>query len=73
MNLSTIRESLFCLLNQNYSFYYNGLRGQSEMFDGCVIRIYPRVFLILTSNHKLKCFSYSDFATRTLKISDKRK
>ena len=73
MNLDIIRDRLYSILNQSFSFYYNGLRGQADVFDGRIIRIFPRVFLIETSNHVVKCFSYSDFATKTLKICNKRK
>ena len=68
MNLDTIRKNLKNLLHQERSFYYCGMRGQNELFDGRIVRIYPRVFLIETKDHMIKCFSYSDFATRLLKI-----
>ena len=73
MNIGMIRMQLFNLMHKPFSFYYNGLRGQNELFQGSIIQVFPRVFLIETNNHVIKCFSYSDFATKTLKVCDKRK
>ncbi len=73
MNLDAIRKTLYSIKNKNFYFVYNGLRGQNEMFNGKITRIYSRVFCVETDNRMIKCFSYSDFATKTLKIYDKRK
>ncbi|MBR3210343.1 MAG: hypothetical protein IKF71_00195 [Bacilli bacterium] len=68
MNLYTIRERLKSLLKQQHLFCYYGLRGQNDSFEGKIIQIYPRIFLIETNNHVIKSFSYSDFATKLLRI-----
>ena len=68
MNLDTIRNTLNSYLYQEKNFLYMGMRGQNELFHGKIIHIYPRTFLVETDDHILKSFSYSDFATRILKI-----
>ena len=68
MNLDTIRNKLKTLLYQEKTFHYIGMRGQSELFQGRIVHIYPRTFLVETESHVLKSFSYSDFATKVLKI-----
>ena len=68
MNIDTIRNHLQELLYQDHTFLYLGTRGQNEKFDGKIIKIYPRTFLIETSFGCFKSFSYSDFAIHSLKI-----
>ncbi len=68
MNISMIRKKLIDYIGDNHTFYYAGLRGQNEIFDGCIIHVYPRTFLVKTNNGILKSFSYSDFATKMFKI-----
>ena len=69
MNIDSIREKLNNLLNQYYSYCYYGMRGQNDFFEGRIIQIYSRVFLIETNNHVIKSFSYSDILINSIIIS----
>ncbi len=68
MNLDTIRVKIYALLNIPYTYCYYGMRGQNDVFHGKIVKIYSRVFIIETDNNIIKCFSYSDFATKLLKV-----
>ena len=68
MNIDSIRNKVYDLMNVSHTFMYVGMRGQNEKFDGKIIKVYPRCFLILTNDGFIKSFSYSDLAIHSLKI-----
>ena len=69
MNITTIRNYLLSILNQEHSFQYFGSRGQTEGFDGKVIKVFSRTFLVETKSGILKSFSYSDVILHILIIT----
>jgi len=68
MNIDRLREYISTYLNEEHSFIYQGMRGQTEKFTGSIIKIYPRTVLIKTKEGSLKSFSYSDFLLKLLRI-----
>ena len=70
MNLNNIRKAVIKLQQNNFHFIYRGGRGQDDIFDGKIIKLYSRIFIIETNDGKIKAFSYSDFLIKTLKIVD---
>ena len=68
MNLEVIRGKVKDLFLEDHTFVFNGSRGQVEKFNGQVIELYPRIFIILTEKGIIKSFSYSDFAINHLKV-----
>lgn len=68
MNIDTIRRNILYNLNKKRHFVYYGCRGQIDDFFGEINRVYSRVFTILTADGNVKCFSFSDFAIKNIKI-----
>lgn len=53
-----------------HKFIFNGVRNQSEEFEGVINNTYNKVFTILIDGCILKSFSYSDVLTNNLEIID---
>lgn len=68
MNLNYIRNKIFLLLNQRYSFIYKGNRNQIERFVGSIEKCYSRIFVIRVLDDSIKTFSYSDIIIGNLEI-----
>ncbi|MBQ8535757.1 MAG: hypothetical protein IJ463_08750 [Bacilli bacterium] len=68
MNLNYIRNKIFLLLNQRYSFIYKGNRNQTERFVGFIEKCYSRIFVIRVLDDSIKTFSYSDIIIGNLEI-----
>ena len=68
MNLNYIRNKIFLLLNQRYSFVYKGNRNQTERFVGFIEKCYSRIFVIRVLDDSIKTFSYSDIIIGNLEI-----
>ena len=69
MNIDNIREDISYFLNKKCHFIYYGCRGQAEDFFGEINKVYSRVFTIITIDGYIKCFSFSDFAIKNIKIT----
>lgn len=68
MNIDRLRSIISSYIDKDYTFLYQGMRGQNEKFVGRVIKIYPRTFLIKTNHGYIKSFSYSDFLLKILRV-----
>ena len=68
MNLNRLKECVSKYLNKECKFHYRGGRGADELFQGEIIKLFPRVFLVKSKHGYMRCFSYSDFLIKTLKI-----
>ena len=68
MNIDIIRNTIKKEKGVVHCFTYKGIRGQNEDFIGKIVKIYPRVFIIETSDGVIKSFSYSDFVVKNLKM-----
>ena len=68
MNLDYLKKIVSSYKGKDHYFHYRGGRGADEKFKGNITELFPNVFLVRTSSGHLKCFSYSDFLIKTLKI-----
>lgn len=68
MNLDIIKKKVNGYLNKEANFVYKGSRGQNERFNGSIVKLYPRIFVIKTNKDVIKSFSYSDFAIGNIRI-----
>jgi len=68
MNLNYLKKIVSSYKEKEHYFHYRGGRGTDEKFVGTITELFPNVFLIKTNSGRLKCFSYSDFLIKTLKI-----
>lgn len=68
MNLDKLKLDVSRYYNVYSKFIYKTGRGQDDIFFGKIVKFYPRIFIIKTDNDLIKSFSYSDYATNSLKI-----
>lgn len=68
MNLDKCRKMIYSKMNHLYRFIYRGPRNQIEEFQGKIIKCYPSIFIILTTDNIIKSFSYNDFIIKNIKI-----
>lgn len=68
MNLNYAKEQVKQKIGVYSKFIYKGARNQIEEFEGTIIKCYPSVFIIKTSDNIIKSFSYNDFIIKNIKI-----
>ena len=68
MNLNNVKEYFLEIKNIPYKFIYVGYRNQKEMFYCKIIKCFPSVFVILTTENTIKTFSYNDYIMKNIKI-----
>ncbi len=68
MNLNYAKEQVKQKIGVYSKFIYKGARNQIEEFEGAIIKCYPSVFIIKTSDNIIKSFSYNDFIIKNIKI-----
>ena len=70
MNIDIVRSKIENIKGKNYSFRFNGNRNQVEEFNGIITNTYPAIFIIHSSEDKVRTFSYNDIITSSLEIID---
>lgn len=70
MNVDTVRSKIENIRGKNYNFRFNGNRNQVEEFDGVITNTYPAIFVIHSSEDRVRSFSYNDIITSSLEIID---
>ena len=68
MMLDSVKQYIIKNVGIKHKFAYKGSRNQIEEFYGEIRDIYPRIFTIVSSDNKIKSFSYSDILISNLKI-----
>ena len=68
MNLNNIKKLILKEINKNHHFIVFGIRNQVEEFDGSIIKCYPSIFLIETSDNSIKSYSYNDYIIKRIII-----
>lgn len=68
MNLSTAKQMIYEKVGVPLKFLSIGMRNQVEEFEGVITKCYSSTFLIVTTDSKIKSFSYNDFIIKNLKI-----
>lgn len=68
MNIRQIRNNIALLKENRVKIIYYSGRNRKVIYDGIIYKIYMNVFSLLLSNGNIKCFSYKDVLTKTIKI-----
>ena len=68
MNLTIVKQQLEKEIDIVHTFFYCGVRNQTEKFKGSIVKCYPSIFIILTNDGVIKSFTYSDFIIKNIKI-----
>lgn len=73
MNKENLKIKIDRLQGKKYKFIFNGSRNQREKFNGIIIKTFPSIFLVKTTDKKskIKSFSYNDVITSNLQIIEK--
>ena len=71
MNKDRVKEYIVSKKGVYYDFFYRGPRNQSEIFKGKIIKAFPSIFIIKTTDNKIKSFTYNDYIIGNLKIITK--
>jgi len=68
MTIEKIKIKLSKMLGLRVVIIYYGSRNRIERYDGYILRLYRNVFTVRLINGEVKCFSYIDVLTKTIKI-----
>lgn len=68
MNISEIKEELNSHVGEIITIKYNLGRNKYEKYDVKLKELYNHIFVVELKNTNIKSFSYSDVATKTIKI-----
>ncbi len=68
MMIETIRNKVKEKQGVECCFRFHGTRNQIDEFQGTIVDLYPAIFTVLSTDRKLKTFSYSDILTQNLEI-----
>ena len=68
MNLDIIKNEIKGNINNEVLVYVSALRNKSYRFTGRITKIYPNIFIV-SNNEMEKAISYSDVASKDVKIT----
>jgi len=68
MNIKNIKKYLASKIGSKIVVIYYGSRNRKERYDGVLYKIYQNVFTIRLSNGDIRCFTYIDIITKTIRI-----
>ena len=68
MNLNMIKNMIQEKMNLPCRFIYRGPRNQTEEFEGTIVKCFPSIFVVLTTDNVTKTFTYNDFIIKNIKI-----
>ncbi len=68
MNLNKVKGYIQEIKNTSCKFVYKGTRNQKEEFYGVIIKCFPSVFVVQTTDNVIRTFSYNDFIMNNIKI-----
>jgi len=68
MTIDRVKKSIANLIGIRVLIIYYGSRNRVERYDGFILKLYRNVFTIKLINGGVKCFSYIDVLTKTIKI-----
>ena len=73
MNGKFMQKKLSPYVGKRIKVKYSLGRNKYEVYDGTLKELFPNVFLLEDEMGTIKCFSYSDLLTKTvrLKIQDR--
>ena len=68
INTRQLRRYLSTKIGFRIIVIYFGSRNRIEKYDGILFKTYDNVFSIKLCNGIIKCFSYGDILTKTIRI-----
>lgn len=68
MILDNVKRLVNSNVGKKCRFIYHGSRNQKDVFEGIITKIFPAIFIIVSSDGSTKSYSYNDVLTSTLEI-----
>ena len=68
MTVSKIKAYLHFNIGKKIKIIYYGSRNKREIYEGFILKLYQNVFVVKLLSGDIKCFSYIDVLTKTVKI-----
>ncbi len=69
MNGKYLRKKLEPYIGRKVKIHYSLGRNKYEKYCGIIKELFPNVFLLEEETGTIKCFSYSDILTKTVRLS----
>ncbi len=69
MNGNFMRKKLEPYVGKSANIQYSLGRNKYEKYTGKITQLFPNVFLFEEVNGTVKCFSYSDILTKTIRLN----
>lgn len=69
MNGKFMKTKLEPYLGRTIKIQYSLGRNKYEKYTGKITQLFPNVFLFQEDSGIIKCFSYSDILTKTIRLS----
>ncbi len=69
MNGKFMKTKLEPFVGKKVKIQYSLGRNKYEKYTGKITQLFPNVFLFEEENGIVKCFSYSDILTKTIRLS----
>ncbi len=71
MNGKFMQKKLMPYVGKKAKIHYSLGRNKYEKYEGKITELFPNVFLFQEENGMIKCFSYSDILTKSVRLSFK--
>lgn len=68
MNVCCLKRYLSMRIGVRMIVIYYGSRNKIEKYDGFLFKIYNKIFVMKLGDGTIKCFSYCDILTKTIRI-----
>ena len=68
INIGQLKRYLSIKIGFKVVVVYYGSRNKVERYEGNLLRLYNNIFSIKLYNGDIKCFSYGDILTKTIRI-----
>ena len=70
--IDKIRKDLVLLGSKKISLKVNNIRNKTEIINGSIKELYPRLFIFKTEDNLVRSFNYSDLLTGNIEIEGKK-
>lgn len=66
-----IKKDIFLKKGHYFEFKVNNIRNKCDIFEGIILEVYDRVFVVKTIDENIVSFTYSDILIGNVEIREK--
>lgn len=70
--INKIKKDLSNLIGKKVFINVNNIRNKNEYYEGVLIELYDRIFVLMDSNNDLRSFSYVDLLIGNIQLDCKK-